>query len=169
METVVLVDEQGVPIGTQEKVAAHRNGGRLHLAFSILILDRSGRMLLQQRSRRKYHFAGLWSNSCCGHPRPGEPVDVAAARRLEEELGFTVPLEALGTLLYAASDPTSGLAEREFLHVFRGRHEGPVAPHPDEVEALRWLAPHEVRAAIERAPHEFTPWFPLVLGRLSPT
>ena len=92
MEEVILVDEEGREIGSAEKLEAHRNGGRLHLAFSIVLFNRNGETLLQRRSKRKYHFGGLWTNACCGHPRPGEVLAEAARRRLREELGVGTEL-----------------------------------------------------------------------------
>src|SRR5262245_37706804 len=146
MELIILVDEQDRQIGVEEKLAGHRNGGRLHRAFSILIFNRRGEVLLQQRSPRKYHFRGKWTNACCGHPRPGEDVESAAHRRLREELGFDTALREVFSFVYTADDPDSGLIEREFDHVFFGQFDGAPEPHPDEVSALRWLA----RAELER-------------------
>ena len=100
MEQVILVDERDRALGVEEKLRAHRDGGMLHRAFSIFIRDPAGRVLLQLRSRRKYHFGGLWTNACCGHPRPGEATDRAAHRRLREELGFDVPLSEVSAFVY---------------------------------------------------------------------
>lgn len=105
MEQVILVDERDRALGVEEKLRAHRDGGMLHRAFSIFIRDPAGRVLLQLRSRRKYHFGGLWTNACCGHPRPGEATDRAAHRRLREELGFDVPLSEVSAFVYRAEDP----------------------------------------------------------------
>ena len=88
MEQVILVDEHDSPIGVEEKLRAHQNGGRLHRAFSIFVFNGREELLLQQRATQKYHFGGLWSNTCCGHPRPDESLDAAAKRRLREEFGF---------------------------------------------------------------------------------
>src|SRR4051794_27812216 len=91
-DDIVLVDEHDRPLGTCAKLAAHRNGGTLHRAFSVFLFDSAGRMLLQQRAAGKYHFGGLWTNACCSHPRPGEAVADAARRRVREELGVEVDL-----------------------------------------------------------------------------
>jgi isopentenyl-diphosphate delta-isomerase len=164
VESVVLVDAAGRPIGTEEKLAAHRGNGKLHLAFSVLVLDRKGNLLLQRRARTKYHFRGLWSNTCCGHPRPLEETRAAAERRLHEEFGFTTPLHALGTLVYTASDPVSGLTEHEYLHVLRGEYEGPLRPDPEEIAEWQWVSLGGVRVAIAASPEHYTPWFRVLVA-----
>src|SRR5262245_66331917 len=100
-EHVTLVDADDRPLGTMEKLQAHVEG-RLHRAFSVFVFDRAGRLLLQRRSEAKYHSAGLWSNTCCGHPRPDEPLEAAASRRLLEEMGFRAALRPLFRFVYRA-------------------------------------------------------------------
>ena len=117
LECVTLVDAANNVVGSCGKLAAHREG-KLHRAFSILITNPDGELLLQRRAAHKYHFANRWSNACCGHPRPGEPTPAAACRRLAEELGFTVPLTQVAAFPYFAEDAVSGLVENEYLHVF---------------------------------------------------
>jgi isopentenyl-diphosphate delta-isomerase len=156
-ELMVLVDEHDRVLGTEEKLAAHRSGA-LHRAFSVIIWDSEGRQLIQKRSRGKYHSGGLWTNACCGHPRPGEDVASAALRRLEEEMGFACELESLGTILYRA-DLDSGITEHELVHVFRGIHKGPVAPDPAEVEDYRWARLDDLHADIAAEPEAFSVWF----------
>ena len=162
MEEVVLVDEQDRVVATEEKLRAHRDGGKLHRAFSILICDSRGRMLLQLRSRQKYHFGGLWTNACCGHPRPGEPLDQAAHRRLREELGFDTPLREIFSFIYQAGDPQSALTEYEFDHVFFGVFEGTPRPDPAEADDFQWVEPDAIGRDLEDHPERYTPWFPLV-------
>ena len=157
-ETVILVDTDDNEIGYSGKLPAHRDG-KLHRAFSILITNSKGEMLLQRRAGRKYHFASLWSNTCCGHPRPGESTVTAAQRRLAEELGFSVTLEGVDSLLYRAEDPTSGLIENEFLHVLHGYFDGEPSPNPDEIGAYRWMRPGNIQRTLTRRPDWFTPWF----------
>lgn len=156
-EHVVLVDEHDREIGRAEKLAAHRQG-LLHRAFSVVVWDGEGRQLLQRRAAGKYHSGGLWSNACCGHPRPGEPVETAAARRLREEMGFSVPLERLGLVAYRAEVGNS-LIEDEIVHVFRACHEGIVEPDPSEAEDYRWCSLDEIREEVAVAPQRFTVWF----------
>jgi isopentenyl-diphosphate delta-isomerase len=166
VERVVLVDENDRQVGSAEKLAAHRDGGRLHRAFSVFLFDASGNMLLQQRAATKYHFPSLWTNACCGHPRPGEDVAAAARRRVREELGVQVELQPVFAFLYAAEDPTSGLAEREYDHVFVGRLCEAPAPSPEEVDALGWWECAALLRDVAVRPERYTPWFRQALPRL---
>jgi isopentenyl-diphosphate delta-isomerase len=156
LDQVVLVNERDEAIGSMEKMAAHRQGA-LHRAFSIFLFDRSGRTLLQQRAEGKYHSAGLWSNACCSHPRPGEGLASATSRRLFEELGITSDLIERFAFTYQAS-LGNDLLEHEFDHVFFGGFEGDTHPDPEEVKALRWIAPEQLDAEILAGPERFTPW-----------
>ena len=165
-EQVILVDEADREIGTSEKLAAHQQGGQLHRAFSVFLFDDAGRMLLQKRAIGKYHFGGLWTNACCGHPRPGEEVDASARRRLREELGVESELREVFSFVYTAEDPGSGLTERELDHVLVGRFGGEARPDPDEVDALRWVECPELERDLARHPERFTPWLAHVLERL---
>lgn len=158
-EQVVLVDECDRAIGTAEKLAAHRDGGRLHRAFSVFLFDARGNMLLQQRAATKYHFPLLWTNACCGHPRPGEAVVEGARRRVHEELGVEVSVRPAFAFLYAAEDPASGLTEREYDHVLVGTLDAAPAPCPREVEALAWYAPADLLRDVSAQPERYTPWF----------
>ena len=161
---VVLVDEEDRPIGTADKLEAHRQG-LLHRAFSVFILDSEGRMLIQRRAEDKYHSGGLWSNACCSHPAPEEPVKVAAARRLGEEMGFECALSRAGTLLYRA-DVGGGLTEHELDHLLIGHWEGIPAPDPAEVMDWWWIEPGELRREMAAAPERFTYWFRVALEEL---
>lgn len=165
-EQVVLVDERDVEVGVAPKLAAHTDP-RLHRAFSVFVFDPQGRMLLQRRADGKYHSAGLWSNTACGHPRPGEPTAQAAARRLGEEMGFLCPLEHRTMMLYRA-DVGAGLVEHELDHIFVGTFQGDPAPHPDEVSEWRWASPADLHADVAAAPERYTPWFRLALEKLFP-
>ncbi len=158
-EFVTLVDIDGNLTGQMEKLAAHQNGGRLHLGFSILIFNPNGEMLLQKRAHCKYHFAELWSNSCCGHPRPGEEIATAAARRLSEEFGFTTTLTQVRTLSYQADDPHSGLTEKEHLTVFTGCYQQDPRPNPEEISNWRWQDMNGLERRLKKSPGEYTPWF----------
>ncbi len=158
-ERVILVDEDDREIGTEEKLEAHKQG-LLHRAFSIFVVDSGRRMLIQKRASGKYHSAGLWSNTCCGHPLPGEPVEQAAHKRLREEMGFDCALEHAFNFTYKAY-LGNGLSENEYDRVFVGQFEGEPRPNPEEVEDWRWIAMEELRADVQERPDRYTYW----LGR----
>lgn len=166
MDRVVLVDEQDRAIGTMGKLDAHRNGGHLHRAFSIFVFNNAGEVLLQQRSWQKYHFGGLWANTCCSHPRPNENVIAAAHRRLQEEFGFDCDLKELFSFVYRADDADSGLSEYEYDHVIAGRYEGSFSPAPEEIADWRWAAPEVLMHDIELNPHKYTLWLRIALRKL---
>ena len=165
---VELVDEAGAAIGSCSVAEAHTAPGHTHRAFSVLLRDQAGRVLLQRRAAVKTRFAGRWSNTCCGHPGPGQDVAAAAARRLTAEMGLTpehtTPLTEAGVLAYQAADPVSGLVEREWDHVLVATLTGgnPV-PDPAEVSEYAWVSPAAVLAAIASNPENYTPWLPGVL------
>jgi isopentenyl-diphosphate delta-isomerase len=162
-----LVDENGVTIGTAEKLAAHQPPGQLHRAFSVFLFDERGRLLLQQRALGKYHSPGVWSNTCCGHPYPGEAPFAAAARRTHEELGVSPSLLAeAGTVRYNHPDPDSGLVEQEYNHLFVGMVQSPLRPDPEEVAATEFVTP---AALGERHANDtFSSWFMTVLDAARP-
>lgn len=161
---VVLVDAEDNAIGTADKLEAHR-AGRLHRAFSVFIFNDGGEMLLQQRAEDKYHSGGLWSNACCSHPGPGEDVESAARWRLQEEMGFTCPVEHVDELVYRA-DVGGGLVEYEYDHLFVGRWNGRPDPDPDEVADWRWVPMDELEDEVSRHPRRFTYWFRVALLEL---
>jgi isopentenyl-diphosphate delta-isomerase len=162
-----LVDECGVTIGTAEKLSAHLAPGRLHRAFSVFLFDDAGRLLLQRRALGKYHSPGVWSNTCCGHPYPGEQPFVAAARRTAEELGVApVSMREAGTVRYNHPDPASGLVEQEYNHLFVGLVRGALCPDPDEIGETVFAGPREL--AELRAAGPFSAWFPTVLDAAAP-
>lgn len=169
MPDVILVDQADRPVGRMEKQETHRKG-LLHRAFSVFLLDGS-KLLIQRRALDKYHCGGLWSNTCCSHPAPGEPVLSAAERRLDEELGIkNARLRELDTFLYRAAFP-NGLAEHELDHVLLGEYSGPVRPDPREIAQVRWIDLEELQRDLQAFPQRYTPWFPpaltLVLRHLS--
>lgn len=157
-DLVVLLGEDGTELGTGGKLAAHRPPGHLHRAFSVFLFDGQGHVLLQRRADDKPLFAGLWSNSCCSHPRPGEAVADAAQRRVREELGLDCDPEEVGLFDYHADDPVSGLAERERVHVFAGMIGGPPVPDPREVSDVRLVPFADVFAGVAQDPASFSPW-----------
>lgn len=166
MEIIIpLSDTAGNITGYEEKMEVHRKG-LLHLAFSVLIFNTKGELLLQKRADQKYHSPSLWTNTCCGHPNPGEEMQEAARRRLEEEMGFTCSLSHRFTFCYQARFP-NGLYENEIDHVFFGRYEGSITPDPKEVSEYCWAAPETLQADAEEFPEKYTVWFREILRQLS--
>lgn len=163
-ENVILVDHRDTPLGIREKQDAHVEGV-LHRAFSVFVLDSEGRMLLQQRALSKYHSGGLWSNTCCSHPRPGESTAAAAQRRLFEEMGFHCPLETAFSFVYRA-DVGGGLIEHEYDHVFIGRFDGDPAPDPAEVADWRWVEREDLLGEVQERQDRFTYWFHVAFREL---
>jgi isopentenyl-diphosphate delta-isomerase len=166
---VELVNDVGDPIGSTTVEAAHLAPGQLHRAFSVILTDPSGRVLLQRRAATKTRFAGRWANACCGHPEPGMGVQDAAAQRMVEELGTPpVPLDQIGVHLYRASDTATDRVEHEFDHVLLGSVPTDLIllPDPDEVEAVRWAAPDDLRRALNDDPDSYAPWLPGVIALL---
>jgi isopentenyl-diphosphate delta-isomerase len=156
VELLILVDSNDQTIGTAEKMAVHRQG-LLHRAFSIFVTNSQGQLLLQQRAFHKYHSGGLWTNTCCSHPRPHETVLSAAHRRLQEEMGFTCPLQELFAFTYRA-ELEDGLIEFEYDHVIVGQSDTEPAPNPDEVANWQWIDPAHLAIQMEQHPELFTFW-----------
>jgi isopentenyl-diphosphate delta-isomerase len=166
-DSVILVDVHDAVLGFAAKLDAHRRG-QLHRAVSVVVFDERGRMLLQRRAPGKYHSAGLWSNTCCGHPRPGETVMGAAHRRLIEELGIDdLGLERVSQFVYRA-EVGSGLVEHELDHVLIGQWNGDVRPNPLEVSATRWVEPPLLFAELRDLPGSFTAWTRTVVSHACP-
>lgn len=162
-EQLILVDVNDREVGIGEKLEAHIEG-RLHRAFSVFVFDGAGRLLLQKRARAKYHSGGLWSNTACGHPRPGEETLAAAHRRLREEMGFDCELrEAFGFVYRAEMD--GKLVEHEYDHVFVGEFKGTPVPDVSEVEAWRWLSMKELRLVLRESPAEYSYWLRVAINK----
>lgn len=166
-ESVILVDAYDTVLGFAPKLDAHQRG-ELHRAVSVVLFDQRGRLLLQRRASGKYHSGGLWSNTCCGHPRPGETVTGAAHRRLAEELGIDdCGLERVSQFVYRA-DVGGGLVEHELDHVLIGQWSGVMRPDPSEVSAIRWVDPSMLFAALRDVPDTFTAWTRIVVSHACP-
>lgn len=155
-ERVILVDERDRELGAAEKMRAHLDGA-LHRAFSIFVFDARGRLLLQKRARGKYHSGGLWSNTCCGHPRPGETTAEAARRRLREEMDFECELTEAFSFVYRA-ELEDRLVEHEYDHVLVGRFDGEPRPAPQEVEDWRWVPLAELARELRSEPASYSFW-----------
>jgi isopentenyl-diphosphate delta-isomerase len=162
---VVLVDPQGQAIGVEEKLKAHEKG-LLHKAFSIFVWNSKNEMLLQQRNLNKYHFGGLWSNTCCSHPVPEEDLMQAAHRRLQEEMGFDTSLTEAFSFIYKVTDHKSRLIEHELDSVFLGIYDGEVRPDLQEIEAYRWVTLDALNREMAEKPAQFTEWFKIILVML---
>lgn len=163
-EYVVLVDANDNPIGLMEKMEAHVKA-ELHRAFSIFIFNTKGEMLLQQRAFSKYHTPGLWTNTCCSHPRHEETLEQATARRLQEEMGMKCELKEVFNFTYKA-DVTQGLMEHEIDHVFVGTTDVVPEINPDEVESYKYDTMENIRMDIEKNPQDYTPWFKIAFAEL---
>jgi isopentenyl-diphosphate Delta-isomerase len=162
---VILVDEQDNEIGVREKQLAHVEGV-LHRALSIFVFDSTGtKMLIQQRALDKYHSGGLWSNTCCSHPAPGEAVLDAAHRRLVEELGFDCPLQFAFAFTYRAEVGPS-LVEHEFDHVFIGRSDVDARPNAAEIAAVEWMDVRDVVRDVAERPERYSLWFAVALAEM---
>jgi isopentenyl-diphosphate delta-isomerase len=160
---VVLVDEHDRVIGKAEKLMAHSDGGKLHRAVSVFIFNAKGETLLQRRADGKYHSAGLWSNTCCTHPAPDEEPEVAARRRLKEEMGFDTPLREGFEFIYRTA-VGNGLTEWEYDHVFFGEYNGAVKPNPVEVSDYKWVSLDDLLADVKSNPQNYTRWLIILLN-----
>jgi isopentenyl-diphosphate delta-isomerase len=166
---VELVDPAGRTTGQSTVEHAHRAPGHLHRAFSVLLVDPAGRLLLQRRAAAKTRFPLRWANACCGHPAPGSTVPDSAAQRLAEELSVRgVALRELGVYAYHALDPATGRVEREYDHVLLGRVAADLAlaPDPAEVDEVRWVHPDDLEAELAADPDGYAPWLPGVAALL---
>ncbi len=160
-ELLILVDEADREIGQMSKADCHRGAGVLHRAFSLLIFNDAGELLLQQRSAAKRLWPLYWSNSCCSHPRSHETIEMAIHRRLYEELGVRCPLQFLFKFRYQAQFDAAG-AERELCSVYVGTCSQPLAVNRHEINDWQWVAPRELQVQMSGAAAErFTPWFKL--------
>ncbi|MCS6935902.1 MAG: isopentenyl-diphosphate Delta-isomerase [Chitinophagales bacterium] len=164
-EQVVLVNEANEELGLMGKREAHEKG-LLHRAISVVVFNRAGKMLVQQRAFSKYHWAGIWSNTCCSHPRAGETFQQAAERRLYEELGIRIPLQERFFFIYKATDEASGLTEHELDYVFTGVYDGEVNWNKDEVNDIRWMSADEVLTDMAQHPHRYSFWFKIILDEM---
>jgi isopentenyl-diphosphate delta-isomerase len=161
MEQVILVDANDNAIGTMEKMEAHRKGV-LHRAFSVLIYNSKGEMLLQKRAKVKYHSGGLWTNACCSHPQPGEQIENAANRKLKQEMGINLtPSFAYKFIYHAPLD--NNLIEHEVDYVLTGLFDGEPRINPEEVEEWKFADLDFIKADASKNPDQYTAWFRLLL------
>lgn len=163
-EQVVLVDRDDNGIGLMEKLEAHKKG-LLHRAFSVLLFNDKKELLLQQRAFDKYHCGGLWTNTCCSHPRPEEDVEDAALRRLKEEMGIECALQKSFDFIYRA-EFDNGLTEHEYDHVFFGVFSDEPVINIAEVADWKYLSPEALKKDIANNPDHYTPWFKIIIAKM---
>ncbi len=164
-EPLILVNEKDEVVGYKSKLECHQGDGLLHRAFSIFIFNDAGELLLQRRSKQKWLWPLTWSNSVCSHPRRGETMEIATQRRLQEELGFSVPLKFLFKFQYHARFKDKG-SENEVCSVFIGRYNGTVAANENEIAEWRFIPIPELEKEIDANPELFSPWFKMELKRI---
>ena len=162
-EKVVLVDQFDNPIGTMLKMEAHEKAV-LHRAFSVFILNKKGELMLQKRALHKYHSPSLWTNTCCSHQREGEDTLDAGQRRLKEEMGFSVPLQALFHFIYK-SPFDNGLTEHELDHVLLGTFDQSPVLNSEEVADWKWMSLEAIAEDIKQNPQAYTAWFKIIFNR----
>jgi isopentenyl-diphosphate delta-isomerase len=162
-ERVILVDENDNQIGTEEKIKAHKKA-LLHRAFSILIFNSNKEVLLQRRALTKYHSPGLWTNTCCSHPKPGEQIENAVQRRLKEEMNMSCSLNKIFKFQYKAGFD-NGLTEHEIDHVFVGNSDTDPDINPDEVDSFKWVSLEKLSQDIKTNPDNYTPWFKIIINK----
>lgn len=165
IENVILVDEQDNELGVMEKMEAHLQA-LLHRAVSVFIVNSKGEWLLQQRNINKYHSKGLWSNTCCSHPRQGESSLEAANRRLFEEMGLESSISEIFHFSYK-EELEKGLTENELDHVFFGISDDIPVPNPVEVQNWKYIAFDELKNDIEANPDHYTVWFKKITDRVN--
>jgi isopentenyl-diphosphate delta-isomerase len=168
-EQVVLVADDGTPIGVAAKASVHTENTPLHLAFSCYLFDSAGRVLVTRRALDKKTWPGVWTNSFCGHPAPGESFPAALIRRADHEIGATIAnlIEALPDFRYRAVD-ASGVVENEICPVFVATATSDIHANPDEVSEWVWVEPGDLVRAVAATPWAFSPWLTMqvpLLGR----
>ena len=164
VENVILVNNEDQEIGVMEKMLAHEKG-LLHRAFSVFIINSNGEILLQKRNSKKYHSGGLWSNTCCSHPRPGETTIEAAERRLHEEMGMFSKLAPAFSFIYK-SELDNNLIEHELDHIFLGYSNQVPKINIEEVEDFQYINPNKLSQEIITNPDYYTSWLKICLDRV---
>ncbi|QAR30690.1 isopentenyl-diphosphate Delta-isomerase [Ornithobacterium rhinotracheale] len=162
-EQVVLINEQDQVQGLMGKMQAHQEGV-LHRAFSVFVFNDKNETLLQQRAHGKYHSPGLWTNTCCSHPRENETYIDAAHRRIQEEMGFDCDLKPAFHFIYRA-DVGQGLIEHELDYVFVGNFDGTPIPNPEEVADFKWISMDDLVKDVAQNPQNYTEWFKIILNQ----
>ncbi len=165
-EMLILVDNHDQEIGHQNKLSCHAGSGVLHRAFSLFLFNESGELLLQQRSANKQLWPLYWSNSCCSHPRRGETMEAAIARRAQQELGIVTQFQYLYKFQYQVPYKDIG-SEHELCWVFIGQSSAPTQVNDNEIAGWRFISAADLEKEMQQAPDRFTPWFKLEWRRLT--
>lgn len=163
-DLLILVDENDNEVGLLDKVSAHQKG-LLHRAFSVFVFNSMGFLILQRRATDKYHSPGLWSNTCCSHPRQAESTPEACSRRLVEEMGITCSLKFAFTFTYRA-EFGNGLIEHEFDHVYFGKSDKVPKPNPQEVMDWKYISINELQKDMLAYPENYTEWLKICLPKV---
>jgi isopentenyl-diphosphate delta-isomerase len=163
-ERVILVDESDREIGSAEKLEAHRKGLR-HRAFSIFVFNPMGQLLLQKRAANKYHSDGLWTNTCCSHPRPEGSMEEQARQKLRQEMGFECDLQWIFRFDYRV-EFTNTLVENEIDHVFIGRYDGDPIPNPEEVQDWKWMDLEPLINDVKANPETYSYWLKICIDQV---
>lgn len=161
---IILVDESDNEVGTGEKLEVHKLG-KLHRAFSIFIFNSKGELLIQKRAHTKYHSGGLWSNTCCSHPRPSEDLEITAHRRLKEEMGIDCDLKEIYKFIYKIKFENE-LTEHEYNHVLVGNSDNAPVVNPEEAEDWKWFDTRLLSEDIKNHPDKYTYWFKISLDEV---
>jgi isopentenyl-diphosphate delta-isomerase len=165
MEYINLVNEKDEIIGKIEKMKAHVDG-KLHRAFSIIVVNDNNEMLIHKRNTSKYHSGGLWTNTCCSHPRYNEKLSTSIHRRLKEEMGFDCGLKEIFEFHYI-KEFDYGLTENEYDHVFIGRYNvSDIYPDKDEVADYKWISSENLFDDINKNSDKYTVWFKLIMEEI---
>jgi isopentenyl-diphosphate delta-isomerase len=163
-DLLILVDENDRELGTLGKLSVHQKG-LLHRAFSIFVFNSKDELLLQQRADGKYHSEGLWTNTCCSHPRHGEKISAAVHRRLKEEMGMQCDLKFEFNFIYKMPF-ANGLTEHELDHVYFGRSDGLPRPDKNEVKNWKYISLPKLKEEIAFNPHHFSGWLNICLPKV---
>lgn len=164
MENVILVDTEDNPIGLMEKMEAHEKG-MLHRAFSVFIFNEKNQLLMQRRAFDKYHSGGLWTNTCCSHPRVDEDIITAAKRRLEEEMGFSTEVVPIFSFIYKAQLDNE-MTEHELDHILVGKYNQPPVPNQNEVSDWKFMDLTFLEEDVKINTAHYTVWFLEIFERV---